>query len=95
MKEISLRVQIANREYPVKVRDTEEENVKLAARAINDKVRLFRNQFGIEDRQDLLAMVAFDCTIKNLDAVGIDENDEIKTRLEALNFQIEEILQKG
>ena len=49
---------------------------------LNEKIKSYRNQFGIEDNQDLLAMVAFDClvdkmkneeTIESTDEVALDQ----------------------
>jgi cell division protein ZapA len=44
-----------------------------AGKVINDKLRQFRAQFGIDDKQDLLAMVAIDCMVEKL------QSDEEKT----------------
>ena len=93
MSELSLRLKIAGREYPMKVAAEEEENVRKAAKLVNDKVKGFRKQFGIDDIQDLLAMVAFDGMIKVLaeDAPQIEDaeklldemNEKIKAQLES------------
>ena len=66
MDELSIKIKIAEREYPMKVRRDEEERVRVAARLINDKMKSYREQFGIDDKQDLLAMVAFDSLVEKL-----------------------------
>ena len=60
MEELSIRIKIADREYPMKVDADDEETIRLAGKKINEKIKLYRDQFGIDDKQDLLAMVAFD-----------------------------------
>ncbi len=53
---LSIKVSIAGRIYPVTIDRTEEENVRKAVKAINDNVSNYEKNFGIKDRQDLLAM---------------------------------------
>lgn len=60
MEELSIKIKIADREYPMKVDAEDEERIRLAGKKINEKIKLYRDQFGIDDKQDLLAMVAFD-----------------------------------
>lgn len=64
MEDLSIRIKIAEREYPMKVKRHEEEKVRAAGKLINEKLKYYREQFGIDDKQDLLAMVAFDCLVQ-------------------------------
>ncbi|MDH5597921.1 MAG: cell division protein ZapA, partial [Cyclobacteriaceae bacterium] len=66
MEELSIRLKIAGKEYPMKVKREEEERVRLAAKIVNEKVKSYKEQFRIDDKQDLLAMTAFDGVIKRL-----------------------------
>ncbi|MCU0397528.1 MAG: cell division protein ZapA [Cyclobacteriaceae bacterium] len=66
MEELSIRIKIADREYPMKVKANDEEKVRSASRLINDKLKSYRDQFGIDDKQDLLAMVAFDSLVEKM-----------------------------
>ena len=70
MEELSIKIKIADREYPMKVKRTDEERIRMAGKLINEKLRSYREQFGIEDKQDLLAMVAFDSLI---DKMAVEE----------------------
>ena len=47
----------------MKVKPEEEQRVRKASKQINDKLRTYREKFGIDDKEDLLAMVAFDCLV--------------------------------
>ena len=66
MEELSIRIKIADREYPMKVKREDEERVRTASKLVNEKLRTYKEQFGIEDKQDLLAMVAFDCLVEKM-----------------------------
>lgn len=68
MEELSIKIKIADREYPMKVRRVDEERVRTAGKLINEKLKSYREQFGIDDKQDLLAMVAFDCIVDKMTA---------------------------
>lgn len=66
MDDLSIRIKIAEREYPMKVKRDEEERVRTAAKWINDRLKAFKDQFGTDDKQDLLAMVAFDSMVHKM-----------------------------
>lgn len=58
MSELSIKIRIADRDYPMRVEVADEERLRLAGRQLSEKLREFREQYGIQDKQDLLAMVA-------------------------------------
>ncbi len=66
MAELSIKLKIGNREYPMKVAVEEEATVRNAGKKINEKISTYQKQFGIEDKQDLLAMAAIDCLVENM-----------------------------
>jgi cell division protein ZapA len=68
MEELSIKIKIADREYPMKVKRDDEERVRMASRLINEKLKSYKDQFGIDDKQDLLAMVAFDSLVEKMTA---------------------------
>jgi cell division protein ZapA len=74
MEDLSIKIKIADREYPMKVKRSDEERVRLAGKLINEKLKTYREQFGIDDKQDLLAMVAFDCLV---DKMAAEENHQV------------------
>ena len=78
----------------MKVKPEEEQRVRNASKRINEKLRVYREQFGIDDKEDLLAMVAFDCLVslmKNEEqSTAIDSNTE--NRLNQLENLISEAL---
>ncbi|MDN5200782.1 cell division protein ZapA [Fulvivirgaceae bacterium BMA10] len=87
MEELSIKIKIGDREYPMKVNAGDEERIRKAGKAINEKIKAYRNQFGIDDKQDLLAMVAFDCLIDKMrmeeEHFNIDEN--LATKIKSLS----------
>lgn len=58
MSNISVKVVIAGRTYPITVKLEEESQVKQAAKLINDKIKEYEENYFVRDKQDLLAMCA-------------------------------------
>ena len=94
MEKLSIKVKIADREYPMKVDARDEENIRKAGKLINERLRSYREKFGIDDKQDLLAMVAFDSTVEKLKVEGETHqmDDSIEHKIEKLNQLISEAL---
>jgi len=53
---ITIRVNIADRFYPLTIKRNEEENVRKAAKRINDTILQFKKKYNEKDSQDFLAM---------------------------------------
>jgi cell division protein ZapA len=94
MDKLSIKLKIWDREYPMKVLPEEEERIRKAGKLINDKIKSYREKFGIEDKQDLLSMVAFDAVIDRLELEkGNDSTDHIiLEKLQSLNKEIGQIV---
>jgi cell division protein ZapA (FtsZ GTPase activity inhibitor) len=60
LDELSIKVNIAERFYPLSVTPEQEELVRKAARLVNDKLKLFEKQFSVKDKQDILSMCALE-----------------------------------
>ena len=88
MSEISIKIKIAERTYPMKVKQEDEARIREATKLINDRITKYMSKFGIGDKQDLLAMVAFDCLIENL---SLDKGQINKTYVDRLSSLTEKI----
>lgn len=76
MNELSIKIRIADRDYPMRVTEEEEERLRIAGRLLNERLKLFRDQFGIDDKQDLLAMVALEVAADSLHTVKSKQTDK-------------------
>jgi cell division protein ZapA len=94
MGELSIKIKIGDREYPMRVDSAEEERLRIAGRTVNEKMKNYRDQFGIDDKQDLLAMVAFDCLVEKMrtDAVSSGLNNSISAKISDLDHLISSTL---
>tara|TARA_Y100000739_G_C20392632_1_gene366364 strand:+ start:75 stop:368 length:294 start_codon:yes stop_codon:yes gene_type:complete len=53
---VSIKVNIAGKEYSLKVSSSEEEDFKAVELEIKDKLKILQSNYGVKDKQDLLAM---------------------------------------
>jgi cell division protein ZapA len=94
MGELSIKIKIGDREYPMRVDSAEEERLRIAGRTVNEKMKNYRDQFGIDDKQDLLAMVAFDSLVEKMrsEAISSGLNNNISAKISDLDHLISSTL---
>ena len=59
-QEISIKVNICDRFYPLRIKTSEEEVVRSAVNSVNDRAKYYNQNFSIQDKQDALSMVALE-----------------------------------
>ena len=91
---LSIRVNIADRYYPLKVERENEEKIRKAARMINEKVLQYKQRYTDKDVQDFLAMAALQFVIKLEDEEEKLSNDYLPDALRELTQKIESVLQE-
>ena len=94
MNELSIKIKIADREYPMKINAEDEERIRRAGKLINEKIRYYAQQFGIDDKQDLLAMAAFDILVDKSQKEEIEglSDETIFERVNNLNNLISQTI---
>jgi cell division protein ZapA len=66
LEKVSVVVQIAGKEYPMKVKVSDEASVLQAAARLNESLTFYKANFHITEKLDLLAMVAFDAFFEKI-----------------------------
>ncbi|MGY6561288.1 MAG: cell division protein ZapA [Luteibaculaceae bacterium] len=61
---LSIKVVIAGRTYPLTIKRSEEEQVRLSVAKINEGIKQLQENYNVRDKQDLLAMIALQLAIK-------------------------------
>lgn len=69
MDELSIRIELAGRAYPLTIHPDEEAQIRAAAQEINESIARLRSGYPLTDKQDLLAMAALEVTTRALNAV--------------------------
>ena len=91
---LSIRVNVADRFYPLKIDRLDEEKIRKAAKMINERLTQYQQRYADKDTQDLLAMAALQFVIRMLDGENKFENSPILEELEELNKEIDVYLSK-
>jgi len=94
-EKLKIKVNIADRVYPLTVKFDEEEGVRKAVKNINELIKKFEQSYAVRDKQDVLAMSALQFAskleVKNL----YNENEKIdaENKLKRLNSLLDLHLQ--
>jgi len=91
---LSIRVNVADRYYPLKVESENEERIRKAARLINEKVLQYKQRYVDKDTQDFLAMAALQYVIRLIEIEEKEEDSTVKEGLKELCEKIDLCLSK-
>ena len=89
---LSIRINIADRYYPLKIDRKDEEKIRKAARSINEKVLQYKQRYTDKDTQDFLAMAALQFVIKVLDTNEDTVDSEVYEKIRELNDELGRVL---
>ena len=88
MENLSVKLVIGNRAYPMKVPMEDEQKIREIGKKLNNKITEIRTQMNIDDLQDILAMIAFKL------AVEIEDKKSIKSESDDAVEKIENIIRE-
>ena len=91
---LSIRINIADRYYPLKIDRKDEEKIRKAARSINEKVLQYKQKYTDKDTQDFLAMAALQFVIKVLEGEEETVDSEIHDKIRELNDELRDVLNR-
>jgi cell division protein ZapA (FtsZ GTPase activity inhibitor) len=89
---LSIKVNVADRYYPLKIDRKDEEKIRKAARMINEKVLQYRQKYADKDTQDFLAMAALQFVTKIIEQEQKYDFSELEENVKELNEELEEYL---
>ena len=91
---LSIRVNVADRYYPLKVESENEERIRKAARLINEKVLQYKQRYVDKDTQDFLAMAALQYVIRLIEIEDKEVDSSLEEGLNELTEKINLCLSK-
>ncbi|MDF1574347.1 MAG: cell division protein ZapA [Bacteroidales bacterium] len=89
---LSIKVQIAERFYPLKIKRRDEEKIRQAARMINDKVLQYKQRYTDKDTQDFMAMATLQFVINLIDCEQQQNVVSLEEELGNLSSELDELL---
>jgi cell division protein ZapA (FtsZ GTPase activity inhibitor) len=91
---LSIRVNVADRYYPLKIDRKDEEKIRKAAKMINEKVLQYKQRYTDKDIQDFLAMAALQYVIKVIECDSNLETSPVLEELKDLDNELNEFLKR-
>ena len=91
---LSININIADRLYPLRVDRKEEEDIRKAAKIINEKVVQYKQKYAGKDLQDCLAMATLQFVIQKFDTEKRMDVSPLVDELEVMNDFLSEFLEK-
>ena len=91
---LSIRVNVAERFYPLKINRADEEKIRKAARLINEKVLQYKQRYTDKDLQDFLAMAALQFVIRLIESEENNDFMPLHEELRDLNRELEDYLER-
>ena len=85
MDTLTISVTIADRPYRLNIKKEEEEQIRKAAKNINERIKQYSENFAFNDKQDLLAMSCIQFAAKSL---------QNKSKLNDSDIEVEKIILK-
>lgn len=84
--ELSIKVNIGGRTYPLTIERSEEEDIRKAAAKVEETYKQFHTSYAVRDGQDLLAMSALQIATQLVKAVEskAPEGDQEVERIHAM-----------
>ena len=89
---LSIKINIADRYYPLKIDRKDEEQIRKAAKMINEKVLQYKQRYTDKDTQDFLAMAALQFVIRIVENENKIDVSPIIEDIKILNAELEEYI---
>ena len=94
MENLSIKLVIGNRSYPMKVPIEEEQKIRNIGKDLNKRISEIKSEMNIDDLQDILAMIAFKLSVELEDNKGqTSENEDAYKKIENIINEIDKKLE--
>jgi cell division protein ZapA len=91
---LSIRVNLVDRYYPLKIDRKDEEKIREAGKIINEKVLQYKQRYSDKDVQDFLAMAALQYVTKLIEMEENKETSKLVETIKELNEELEVYLKE-
>jgi cell division protein ZapA (FtsZ GTPase activity inhibitor) len=92
---LSIKVNVAERYYPLRIDREDEEMIRRAARMINEKVLQYKQKYIDKDTQDFLAMAALQFVIKLIENENRADTSPLEESLREMSKELESFINKS
>ena len=91
---LSIKVNVAERYYPLRINREDEEKIRRAARLINEKILQYKQKYVDKDTQDFVAMAALQFVIQYIELEENSKSTALEESLKELNDELASFLKR-
>jgi cell division protein ZapA len=84
-EQLSIKINIAKRSYPLQANAEEVEMMRKAEKLINDTLKEFEHSYQVSSVQDLLSMTAFQIAFSLISTQSDATNSQLESSIDKLN----------
>lgn len=92
---LSIRINIGDKYYPMRINRDEEELIRKATKIINDKLTQYRTKYAERDMVDLLAMTALQYTKNFLERDTENDLLSVNDEISQINVELEDYINQN
>ncbi len=91
---LSIKINIANRTYPMTINRNAEENIRKSVKKIEERLKFYEKNYAIKDRQDLLAMCLIEVAAKleSLNNSADKDNKDVELTLANIESALSKVI---
>ena len=91
---LSIKINIANRIYPLTINRNAEENIRKSVKKIEERLKFYEKNYAIKDRQDLLAMCLIELASKleSINDTASKDNNDVELKLASIESALSEVI---
>ena len=93
--ELAINITIAERRYPMRIKRSDEEKIRKAAKIINERILQYQERYVGKDNQDFLAMSSIQFVVQVLDLMNENNTEPIMQEIGHLNEELTKYLLKA
>jgi hypothetical protein len=93
MDKLSIKLNIANRFYPMKIERSSEETIRNAVKKMESRLKFYEDNYEIKDKQDILAMclIEYASKLEKISNRKFIDDDGVSEKLINLDKLLSEI----
>ena len=89
MSELSIKVIVGGRTYPLTIKREEEEKIRKAVSEIENNIKNLKDNYAVVDMQDLLAMTSLEYATESIRKNSSVEFDHLSEKIMKLKEELE------
>lgn len=93
-EELAINITIGERRYPMRIKRSDEERIRKAAKIINERILMYQKRYTGKDSQDFMAMSALQFVLQYLDLKENMDIDPAIDQIDQINKELSAYLEK-